>query len=146
MLIVTRHTGTVAWLRERGLSGRVIEHATREDVEGQTVVGALPFHLAEAADKIGVIDLPLLTVDQRGKDLNPAEMDAAGAELRWYRVEAITYAVGGDDQEYFEYLDSLHSRGVEQMFALYLRVAYPLTQAEADTIVENWRKGRNDLV
>ena len=41
--------------------------------------------------------MPGLTADQRGQDLTPAEMDAAGASIQWYAVSpdgAIVVDVG----------------------------------------------------
>lgn len=86
VVIVTRHTGLVAWLEARGITGEVIAHATESSVAGKTVVGALPLHLAAKASAVIAIDLPGLKPEQRGQDLTPAEMDAAGATMRKYRV------------------------------------------------------------
>ena len=88
MLIITRHRGAVEWLRRAGITGAVLEHATPADVTGQDVVGVLPLHLAALAASMAVIDLPQLLLEQRGKDLSAEEMDAAGATLRLYRVQA----------------------------------------------------------
>jgi len=85
-VIVSRHVGAVEWLRQRGITGRVIEHATAEDVRGRVVYGTLPLHLAAEAARVVAIDLPRLRPEQRGKDLSPAEMDAAGARLIAYKV------------------------------------------------------------
>ena len=89
-MIVTRHEGAVEWLAQRGITGKVFKHV--EDpafVAGKIVVGALPLHLAALTAKIGSIDMPALRADQRGKDLTPAEMDAAGAVISWYIVSAV---------------------------------------------------------
>ena len=88
-IIVTRHAGAVEWLRQQGITGEVIAHATPEDVRGREVYGVLPLHLAAEAAAVHVIDVPNLTPEQRGQDLTPAEMDAAGAHLCTYRVEEI---------------------------------------------------------
>lgn len=86
-LIVTRHQGAVAWLEAQGITGEVISHvASADEVRGRVVIGALPLHLASEAEKIGSIDMPGLRPDQRGQDLTPVDMDAAGATLRWYAV------------------------------------------------------------
>ena len=87
-VIVSRHEGAVKWLAERGITGNVIAHATPEDVRGKVVVGALPLHLAALTEAVGSIDLPNLRADQRGVDLSPEEMDAAGARVAWYEVRA----------------------------------------------------------
>ena len=88
-VIVSRHAGAVAWLAARGITGRVITHAAPEDVAGNIVVGNLPLHLAALALRVGSIDLPNLAAADRGRDLTPAEMDAAGASVQWYEVKAV---------------------------------------------------------
>jgi len=88
-VIVSRHAGAVEWLAQRGITGRVISHAAPEDVRGNIVIGALPFHLAALALRVGAIDLPRLAAADRGRDLTPAGMDAAGAAIRWYEVKAV---------------------------------------------------------
>ncbi len=85
-VIVTRHTGFVQWLAQHDITGDVIEHATTNQVRGKHVIGAVPFHLAALAEKVSVISMSNLTADQRGKDLTPAEMDAAGAKLETFVV------------------------------------------------------------
>ncbi len=86
VVIITRHQGQVSWLAQRGIAGQVIAHATPDDIRGKDVIGNLPLHLAALAESITTIDLPGLTPEQRGKDLSPAEMDAAGASLTKYVV------------------------------------------------------------
>ena len=88
-VIVSRHAGAIEWLAEQGVVGPVVAQATTEDVRGRIVIGNLPLHLAAIAEVVGNIDLPGLTAEQRGKDLTPEEMDAAGAAIRWYAVESI---------------------------------------------------------
>ena len=88
-VIVSRHAGAVAWLAAQGITGTVIVQATPDDVRGRVVVGNLPLHLAALAVRIGSIDLPNLSAADRGRDLTPAEMDAAGARLAWYEVKAV---------------------------------------------------------
>ena len=86
-LIITRHQGAVAWLEAQGITGEVISHvASADEVRGRIVIGPLPLYLAAATEKIGSIDMPGLRLDQRGQDLTPEQMDAAGAVLRWYVV------------------------------------------------------------
>jgi putative CRISPR-associated protein (TIGR02620 family) len=85
-VIVTRHAGLVAWLAQQGITGDVIAQATAADVRGRVAIGALPLHLAAEATEVVAVDLPGLTPAQRGQDLTPAEMDAAGATLTRYRV------------------------------------------------------------
>ncbi|HOW77965.1 MAG TPA: CRISPR-associated protein Csx16 [Verrucomicrobiota bacterium] len=86
-IIVSRHTGAVEWLRQHGIVGEVLAQVTDPaQIAGRVVVGALPLHLAAVAVEVMAIDMPGLRADQRGKDLTPAEMDAAGASLGRYRV------------------------------------------------------------
>lgn len=92
-IIVTRHRGVVAWLKRRGIVGEVIAHATPDEIRDRDVYGILPLHLAAEANSITVIDLPLLSTEQRGRDLNPIEMDNAGAKMIRYIVR------GGDNDD-----------------------------------------------
>jgi CRISPR-associated protein Csx16 len=86
-VIVTRHSGAVEWLRRQGITGDVLSHvANVEQIAGKRVVGALPLHLACHAAAVGSIDMPGMRPEQRGQDLTPTEMDAAGAAIRWYVV------------------------------------------------------------
>lgn len=87
-IIVTRHSGTVAWLAARGIVGQVVAHATPADVAGRRAVGVLPLHLAALAAQVVVVELPGIKPEQRGADLTPEEMDAAGATLTAYTVRA----------------------------------------------------------
>lgn len=88
-LIVTRHSGLVEWLAKRGITGQVVEHATVRDVTGRIVYGNLPLHLAAYARLVVTVDMPQLAPEQRGKDLTPDEMDAAGATMTNYKVERL---------------------------------------------------------
>lgn len=88
VVIVSRHAGAIEWLREYGYVGPVIEQATADDVRNMFVIGNLPLHLAALTAMIGSIDLPNLPRELRGQDLTPEQMDAAGAVIRWYTVEA----------------------------------------------------------
>lgn len=85
-LIVSRHAGAVEWLRQRGIVGPVIEHASEDDVRGRVVYGVLPFHLAALAKELVMIDTPEIPLERRGGDLSPAEMDEFGARLTHYLV------------------------------------------------------------
>lgn len=86
IVIVSRHQGLVEWLAKHGIVGTVIAHATAEQVRGKHVFGVLPMHLAALAYTVTVVDMPRLLPGQRGQDLTPAEMDAAGADLVTYGV------------------------------------------------------------
>ena len=87
-IIVTRHEGAVEWLRQQGITGNVISHATESDVAGKDVIGILPLHLAALANSVTaiVMDLP---PEFRGKDITPEQMDACGAKLVKYEVRKV---------------------------------------------------------
>ncbi len=86
VVIVTRHQGLVKWLEARGITGEVKAQVGPADVEGKHVIGVLPLALAARAVSITTVDMPGLRPDQRGVDLTPEEMDAAGATLATYMV------------------------------------------------------------
>ena len=88
-LIITRHRGLVEWLSSRGIEGRVLTHATEDDVREQDIYGVLPLGLASLAKTVTTVEMPGLKPEQRGKDMSPEEMDAAGARLRIFRVTEI---------------------------------------------------------
>lgn len=87
IIIVTRHAGMVEWLSQNGITGEVIAHVTDpEQIKNKIVVGVLPMNLAAEALAVTTVDMPGLREDQRGKELTPEEMDAAGAILKSYLV------------------------------------------------------------
>jgi putative CRISPR-associated protein (TIGR02620 family) len=91
-VIVTRHYGAVEWVRKHLPEyddAPVIGFAARPEVMGKIVIGALPFRLAYLALKVGIIELPNLSSDQRGTDLSAEDMEEAGARLVWYSVKKI---------------------------------------------------------
>lgn len=86
-VIVSRHTGTIEWLKSRGITGEVISHVTDPaQIAGKRVYGVLPLHLAAQAAEVVTIDMPRLPAEKRGVDLTPEEMDAYGARLTIYVV------------------------------------------------------------
>jgi CRISPR-associated protein Csx16 len=89
-IIVSRHAGAIEWLRRRGIEGDVLSHVDYPQVvRGKLVVGNLPFHLAAEAEVVGVIEMPDLPAEARGRDLSADEMESYGARLAWYKVEKI---------------------------------------------------------
>lgn len=89
VLVVTRHAGTVEWLRQQGVVGEVVSHVTPEQVSGRDVVGILPVNLAALANSVAMVVFDNLPPEARGKELTPEEMDEYGASLRKYRVEEL---------------------------------------------------------
>ena len=87
-IIVTRHEGAVEWLKQNYVVGKVISHATAEDVRGKVVYGVLPLHLAAEAEAVWIIQMDL-PAELRGKDLTPDQMDACGAKLVKYEVRKV---------------------------------------------------------
>ena len=85
-LIVTRHQGLVEVLSEMGITGKVISHATLSDVQGKTVIGVLPMHLAAQTLMFGEVTLQL-SPEQRGKELSAQEVRSAMKDgISWYVV------------------------------------------------------------
>jgi len=85
-LIVTRHSGAVAWLEQKGFRGEVITHLSPEQVsKGDTIVGVLPVHivaeLKEKGAQVFIIVLPQVPSEMRGHELSPEQMDEFGARL-----------------------------------------------------------------
>jgi len=83
-IIVSRHAATIEWLREQGFVGRVLEHATEEDVADQIVVGNLPLHLAAATWVIGGVEFSV-SAEMRGQEMT-LEYLRENAQVRWYAV------------------------------------------------------------
>jgi len=72
-VIVTRHPGLVAYLKETGLASegaKVIAHVTaEEDIKGKNVIGVLPLQLASAAATVTVVPLNI-PAELRGVELS----------------------------------------------------------------------------
>ena len=87
-LVVTRHTGLVEFLIERGAfdaTTPVVAHATAALVTGKNVLGVLPLHLAAFAASVTEATLQL-TPDQRGKELSVDEVRQAFQGFSTYVV------------------------------------------------------------
>ena len=86
-IIVTRHQGLVEVLSSMGITGKVVAHATLEDVQGKVVIGVLPMHLAAQTVMFGEVTLQL-SPEQRGKELSAQEVrNAMSADgISWYVV------------------------------------------------------------
>lgn len=86
-IIVTRHTGAIAWLREENpalATCQVIESPTADDVRDREVVGNVPMHLAAVAHAVTAIEFE--GAPPRGAEYGVEEMRAAGARLVRYVV------------------------------------------------------------
>ena len=85
-IIVTRHQGLVEVLSSMGITGKVVAHATLEDVQGKVVIGVLPMHLAAQTVMFGEVTLQL-SPEQRGKELSAQEVRQAMKDgISWYIV------------------------------------------------------------
>ena len=85
-IIVTRHQGLVEVLSSMGITGKVVAHATLEDVQGKVVIGVLPMHLAAQTLMFGEVTLQL-SPEQRGKELSAQEVRQAMRDgISWYVV------------------------------------------------------------
>jgi len=90
LLIVSRHPATIEFIQERAHLGGVIvlESATAEDVRGRIIYGNLPLHLAALAAEVVAVEFT--GPPPRGREYSLADMEAAGAKLRRYRVTDVT--------------------------------------------------------
>lgn len=84
-IIVTRHAALVEYLSGLGITGKVIPHATEEDVAGRHVYGVLPYRLAALTSAFTEVSLTLRP-DQRGTELTLADIEAASPTLTTYKV------------------------------------------------------------
>lgn len=84
--IVSRHPGAIAWIKSKGFEGEQIAQFTPEMAqEGDTVIGVLPVPLIASVLNAGaqfiLLSLPAVAFSERGQELTPDQMDAAGAKL-----------------------------------------------------------------
>ena len=122
-VIVSRHSGAVEWLRSQGITGDVLTHVGNvAQIAGKRVVGALPLHLAVHAAAVGSIDMPALRPEQRGQDLTPAEMEAAGAAIQWYVIATerqwAAVAEAAQELSWFAFAGHLAEKAVHAAAAL----------------------------
>lgn len=94
--LVSRHPGALAWLRRQfgDRPAHTHQHLSSDDAfaPGDLVAGVLPLHWAARLCRRGVrvwsidVDCP---ASRRGTELDAAELEAWGARLVEYRVEAL---------------------------------------------------------
>ena len=90
-LIVTRHTGLLAYLIEIGLARpgvAVIAHATSDQVRGQRVAGVLPHSLSCLTESFTEIPLTL-PVHLRGEELTLEQVREFASPPVTYCVERV---------------------------------------------------------
>jgi hypothetical protein len=93
-VIVSRHPAAVEFIRRElpeFADAPVLATATAEDVAGKDVAGNLPLELAALANVVFAVCFPNGNAP-RGSEYGIEEMDAAGATIRAFRVQAIRYA------------------------------------------------------
>lgn len=86
IIIVTRHSGAIEWLRQKGFAGDVVSHLTPDQLDqGNIYIGSLPLQMIsiiiEKGSRFFLLDLPAVAFTQRGQEMTPDEMDRAGARL-----------------------------------------------------------------
>ncbi len=103
-IIISRHPGAIAFVRaeieasearfceENNIEFvpfRVLAQASADDVRGEDVIGNLPLYLACLCRRYRAIELPAIAITERGQDLTPDEMCAAGARIVEYRIQRV---------------------------------------------------------
>jgi putative CRISPR-associated protein (TIGR02620 family) len=89
MVVVTRHKGTIEYLKQMGVIREdctVVEHATADDVRGKDVVGVLPMNLAALARSVTVVDLDV-PFDLRGIELSREQVQQYATGIHTYTVK-----------------------------------------------------------
>jgi CRISPR-associated protein Csx16 len=88
VVIVTRHSGAIEWLRRQGIEAEVIAQATPDQIRGKNVIGALPLHLATECFTMTSIafDTP---PNKRGEELSANDMEKFGARLETFLVRRV---------------------------------------------------------
>ncbi|EGJ09038.1 CRISPR-associated protein Csx16 [Rubrivivax benzoatilyticus] len=98
--LVSRHPGAIDWMRTElaAPDARVLSHVGAQRFEsGDVVAGVLPLWLAARACGAGATALSLdldLAPEQRGRELDAAELRAAGARLVRYEVKPTGMVAG----------------------------------------------------
>ena len=91
-VIVTRHEGTVQWLRQQGIdTDYVITYISEESARGKHIIGNVPIWVAAKADMVSLIYFESKPNFHKYKFLTPEYMDAYGAHLRTFKVEEVEW-------------------------------------------------------
>jgi len=84
-VIITRHPGAVRWLESIGITGEIVPHFSGDVLKGALYVGVLPLPMIKTIIDQGgqflLLSLPGVAFGERGQELSPDEMTAAGATL-----------------------------------------------------------------
>ncbi|MDD1702862.1 MAG: CRISPR-associated protein Csx16 [Methanoregula sp.] len=86
IIIVTRHSGAIEWLKKKGYAGEVQPHVTDDQIAGGNIyIGSLPLQMIstilQKGSRFFLLDFPAVSFTQRGQEMTPEEMDRAGARL-----------------------------------------------------------------
>lgn len=92
-VIISRHSGAIAWLNAMGYVGETISHFDVGNIEpGVTYIGTLPIGMVNEillrGGKFIVLSLPSIAFEERGSELSPNEMSYAGANL--YAIQSLS--------------------------------------------------------
>jgi hypothetical protein len=88
VIVVTRHVGTVEYLRRKGLIGeqtKILVRAKPDDVRGKHVYGVIPIYLACYAEKVSMVTLDL-PKEAQGRELTPDEVSKYCKGIRTFTV------------------------------------------------------------
>ena len=88
VLIVTRHPALVEFLREQGITGTLLPHATEESVAGRRVYGVLPMRLAALTETFTEVSM-VVPQEMRGKELTLEEIKGLNPTLVTYKVTRV---------------------------------------------------------
>ena len=87
-VVVTRHVGTVEYLRQEGLIGpdtKILVRAKPEDIRDKHVFGVIPIYLACYAKSVSMISLDLPESAQ-GRELSAEEVREFCKGIRTFHV------------------------------------------------------------
>jgi hypothetical protein len=92
-LIVSRHPAAIQFIREtlsnhhpKVLAAPIIAQARPEDVRDAIIIGNVPLHLAALAREVWAVEF--VGDPPRGQEYTVADMRAAGAQIRRYKITA----------------------------------------------------------
>lgn len=72
------------WLYNKGWHGEPLKFILPEQASGSILIGVVPYHIAALAKAVGILYMPGIRPDQKGKLMSPDELDSSKAEIQWY--------------------------------------------------------------
>lgn len=91
-LVVTRHEAFIEYLREQDLIGpdpEIRRHVTKAQVLGKHVIGVLPFHIAQHAEKVTHVPINRPHGMPSGKELTLQELREFAGDPQTYKVRRV---------------------------------------------------------